>query len=199
MTKPSIKIRLATINDTEQLTDFRISQFKTAKEFEIKSLDTFSRQSGTTIIAEIQGEIISTMQAEIVTNLTDLENRVDATIAKDAVNFDTFYLSKGATSKEFRNTGLNSFLRLLIIEQALKINSIQTLSGIAYDNAPRIRILKKLNYSFTEVTEWESSPTIGIGKVFLITLPRTSFYSALLILKSEITDLFSQYNFEKIN
>jgi hypothetical protein len=59
MTKPTITIRQATTNDKDLLTGFRISQFKTAKEFEVNNFQDFSKQQGQNLIIENGKEIIS--------------------------------------------------------------------------------------------------------------------------------------------
>jgi hypothetical protein len=64
--KPILTIRFANEADNVKLTEFRVSQFKTAKEFELLNPALLSLQKGLIYIIEQDGIIISTMQVEIV-------------------------------------------------------------------------------------------------------------------------------------
>ncbi|MFN8277213.1 MAG: hypothetical protein U0T84_07010 [Chitinophagales bacterium] len=196
MTKPTIIIRQANLDDSEQLTDFRISQFKTAKEFELLGTKDFSSQYGNVWVATRDSEIISTMQAEILANIYLLNSKVNCLLPDNFLTFDTLYLSKGATKKEYRNTGLNSLLRLYILQSIIDTTSIKSLSGIAYENAPRLNLLLRLGYEFAEISDWDSSVFKPIGKVFLLRLDRDNFNSAITEIKTETESLYQHFNFE---
>lgn len=193
MTKPTINIRQATIDDTEKITQFRIDQYKTAKEFEILDLDALSEQRGKIYLAELDDRIISTMQQEIISSVMTATILTHTIIPTNFSHFDTMYLSKAGTQKEYRNTGLNSYLRLLSIKEALTTNTINSLIGIAYENAPRLHILEKLGYIFTEVQLLDKEYTNPYGKVFFLSLNRPQFQLAIDILETETSDLTQKF------
>ncbi len=56
MTKPIITIRQATPDDKAKVTQFRIDQFRTAKEFEVVNTKLFSEMKGQVLIAELDNE-----------------------------------------------------------------------------------------------------------------------------------------------
>lgn len=196
MTKPIITIRQATLDDNEQLTNFRISQFKTAKEFELLGTKDFSSQFGSVWVATRDNEIISTMQAEILANIHLLNSKVNCSMPNNFLTFDTLYLSKGATKKEYRNTGLNSLLRLYILQSIIDTTTIKSLSGIAYENAPRLNLLNRLGYELAEISDWDNSVFKPVGKVFLLRLDRDNFNFAITEIKTETEGLNQLFNFE---
>ncbi|MGL6128440.1 hypothetical protein [Chryseobacterium artocarpi] len=61
MDKLTITIRQALLEDSQRLSEFRIAQFKTAKEFQIIDTKSLSEFKGQVMIAEVNNEIISTM------------------------------------------------------------------------------------------------------------------------------------------
>jgi hypothetical protein len=192
-TKQTITIRFATDKDTETIADFRIQQFKTAKEFEIKDLAAVAKQRGKVFIAEIDGTIISTMQIEVVNNSEEFKKIETAYIPSSFDDYKTIYLSKGASTKEFRNKGLNSLLRKITLNIALNDTEIKSLTGTAYDNAPRINLLKKLGYEIEEIQP-DLSYAKPVGKELFLCLRQSNFLTAKQLLSSELAELESEYD-----
>jgi len=192
MTKSTITIRLATLDDSDSLTDFRISQFKSAKEFELLNPSLLSKQSGQIFIAELDNKIVSTMQVEKCNDLTELNAKTTNFIPTQFEDYPCYNLTKGATIKELRNTGLNSYLRLLTLRNAAKTN-INSLVGTSYENSPRLHLLNELGYEFYEVNEKLSDYIKPNGKVFFFSLSKDKFGFAIDRLTSETEPLIKEY------
>ena len=195
--KPKITIRYATPADSDRITEFRITQFKTAKEFELINPSLLALQRGHIYLIEQDDQIISTMQIETSTDKEHFQKISTAHIPDPFDDFDTAYLSKGATIKEYRNSGLNSYLRRLTLLNAINNASIESLTGFAYENAPRLNLLKDLGYEFIETKLLDQSFTIPKGKVFFLKLQRKNFSFAYEKLINETYNLDKQ--FEIIN
>ena len=191
--KQTLTIRYATSADSDRLTNFRISQFKTAKEFEILDLKSLSKQSGAVYIVELDGELISTMQFEVVSNYDNLQILTHTHVPKQFNLFNTVYLSKAATTKEHRNSGLNSILRKLTLISFLNDASINSLTGIAHENAPRVHLIEKLGYKFTDVNPLNFNYAVPRGRVFFIELERERFNKAISFLQDETAELNQQF------
>lgn len=189
MTKPILTIRYATIDDAENVANFRIEQYKSAKEFKICDLSALSQQRGKIYIAELDNNIISTMQIEVIETIQDAIKLTHTIVPNNFSRFNTLYLSKAATLKEYHNIGLNSYLRLLSIEHALTKENVNSLIGVAYENAPRLNLLKKLGYEFTEVQLLNNEYTNPYGKVYLLSLDKFNFKSAHKLLQEELQEL----------
>jgi hypothetical protein len=192
--KPILTIRYATTADSERLTDFRISQFKTAKEFELINSDLLSYQNGQIFIIESNKEIISTMQVEKCTTIEDFTDKCSGNIPNDFKELSTLYLSKGATNKAYRNVGLNSILRKITLETALADSSIMSLTGFAYENAPRLNLLHAIGYSFAEADIKYCNYTKPYGKMFFLKLSRSSFEYAHNFLSSDVYDIAKSFS-----
>jgi len=194
--RQTLIIRYATSADSDRLTDFRISQFKTAKEFELLSPNLLAQQRGHIFIAEQHQDIVSTMQVEF-SDFANFQNVCHASFDNDPTLFDTLYLSKGATIKEHRNSGLNSLLRKYTLQAALKNPRVNTLTGVAYENAPRLHLLGRLGYIITETELLTKNFTKPLGKVLFLRLDRPNFLRAIDMLQEETQELREQ--FEIIN
>jgi len=188
--KKTITIRFATEADKEKVGDFRKEQYKTAKEFKVLDESVLYKQRGKVFVAELDGEIISTMQIEEISDAETLHN-ISATVIPSWFNhFPTLYLSKGATKTEYRNTGINSYLRLITLQLALSTN-IQSLVGTAYEGSSRINLLKRIGYTTTTTTiekEYQNFNT----PLFLC-LERSKFVNAIELLKKETEYLVNEY------
>jgi hypothetical protein len=193
MPKPTITIRQATSDDIEKVTQFRIDQFKTAKEFEVVSTELFSVMKGQVLIAELDNEIISTMQFQTLSNRQELVRAETSYIPDNFDGFETFYLSKGATSREFRNTGINSYLRMVILKYAVVDNKINSLTGTAYNNAPRMNVLKRIGYNMIETYNIVHDYLKAKDNPQFIWLDRVKFANAVDLLEVEIEELKSNY------
>lgn len=196
--KPTLTISFASIGDSDRLTEFRISQFKSAKEFELLDTTLLTKQRGNIFIIEKENEIISSMQIEKSETRDNLISISNVNIPQQFNFLPTFYLSKGATLKEYRNTGLNSYLRLLTLKQALLDDKIQSLTGFAYENAPRLNLLKTIGYLFQPASFIDNSYTKPFGHLFFLSLDRAHFVNALELLEDEMKELQNEFTL-KIN
>lgn len=184
MNQDKLTIRLANRSDEQKIADFRIEQYKTAAEFTIVDLEALSRQRGKILLAEFGGSIISTMQMEMVESITSFRALETAFIPLEFSDFPTIYLSKAGTTKPFRNMGLNTLLRKLVIENSLRTEAIASVTGTAYENAPRIHLLKRLGYDITEIPP-DIHYARPVGKELFLCLKRSNFQSALDVLNVE--------------
>jgi len=187
MSSFNLTVRVATPADADAVAAFRIQQYKTAAEFEILDLEALAKQRGRVLIAEARGEIVSTMQIEVVESLEDfmaLDLDITEEIGFNA--FPTLYLSKGATARQYRNTGLNSLLRLEALRYGMQ-QGVRSLSGIAYDNAPRLHLLARLGYSITVIPHRDVTYSRPKGDMLFLSLPEHQFQAAMSMLEVEVT------------
>lgn len=189
--RPVITIRYATPADNERLTQFRIDQFKTSKQFKLKNPAFLAQQRGHVYIIIKEGDIISTMQVERLSDMSSFKKICRADITLDPSEFNTFYISKIATTEEYREKGLNSYLRKLVIEKAIVDPKIKSITGLVHENSPRFNLIKRIGYETIEVQLTDLNFSTPEGKVFFIKLHRQNFNSALkeLELSDEITKL----------
>lgn len=192
MDKLTITIRQALLEDSQRLSEFRIAQFKTAKEFQIIDTKSLSEFKGQVMIAEVNNEIISTMQFQKLSNLNELILNQPFHVPKEFNEFETLYLSKAATLKEYRNSGINSYLRWLILKIAITDNSVQSLSGSAYGSAPRMNVLKRIGYNIVDTHVVDDYLLSQDNPVF-IWMRRIQFESAINQLNNDLVELRNNY------
>jgi len=196
----NIVLRYATEQDISKLTAFRISQFKHSEQFILVVPDMLSKIRGKVMIAEFNHTIVSTMQFETCHSAEEFEHISGAVLPTSLLDqqekYPSYYLSKAATHKSFRKKGLNGLMRLRIIELALKSHNIQSLTGVAFDNAPRLKTLLDLGYDFFEIEISEDDYTQALEKTFFLHLPSQSFKTAAKHLESQLQNLSSSINIE---
>ncbi len=198
MQRETLIIRYATHDDYKKLAEFRIEQFLSANEFTVKSPEKLANVAGEVLIAENNKGIISTMQFEPMPSHAFFKEYSNANFLSEPRTdiYPSFYLSKAGTTKEYRNTGINSILRIIIIQKALANNSILSLTGCGYENGPRLNLLKKLGYDFSEIKLSETAYTIPKGKFFFLCLERNQFQTAIELLDEETTQLKESFSLE---
>lgn len=197
--RQTLTIRYATSVDRERLTDFRICQFKTANEFLLLIPEMLSQQRGHIYIVEHEGEIVSTMQVEYCLSIETFQHLSGSLCLKNKPQeniFPLLYLSKAGTVKPLRNSGINSFLRLLTLRNAIQREEIKALTGIAFENAPRLHLLEKIGYRFTEISMSKDDYTMPLGKTYFLSLQRELFFQAIQKLEVETMELQQAFNIE---
>ena len=198
MKKEKLIIRYAKPADFDTLAKFRIEQFLSSNEFVVKTPEKLANVAGKVLIAENESGIISTMQFEIMPSHEFFRDYSNANFLSEPRTdiYPSYYLSKAGTSKEYRNTGINSILRIIIIQQAIAESSILSLTGCGYENGPRLNLLKRLGYDFSEIKLSETAYTVPNGKFFFLCLERQKLQSALEKLEEETKELKANFDLE---
>lgn len=191
-------IRLAEEQDQFVLTNFLRRQFKTAKEFDLVEPEMLFYDKGTMLIAECNNNVLSIMQVDICRDVVYFNkicgNYINSTFHFNAYN--TLFLSKAATDDNFKRIGLNNLLRKIILKSAINNTSIKSITGVAFENAPRFKTLKRLGYNFQEVKLTNNDYVQPKEKVYFLSLDRSLFKKALLILEQETISLATLYKID---
>lgn len=191
--KREIVVRFARNEDRDAIADFRISQYKSARQFELIDESLLRQQSGNIYLIEHEGNIVSTVQANICLNFEQLDDQTTAILDTNLDIFPCMNITKVATEQSFRNTGLNSYLRLQFIKKAREDN-IKAISGTSYENSPRLNLLKELGYKFCSVGEKQQNYIKPKGKVFFFYLDSSFFESAIKILEVRTKPIHDQFD-----
>ena len=194
MNKPTINIRLATLDDTQKLYHLRHSSFSETEEFKLINADYLKIQRGSVYVAEYNSKLISTIQFEVVEKISDLIEKSGTNIIEDREILNTIYLSKGATERKFRNTGINSIIRLFALNEALRNATINSITGIGYENAPRLNLLKHMGYDLIEASSFDYDFIVPNGKVHFLYLNKQYFKQAITLLEKMMRDLENTHN-----
>ncbi|MDO7886636.1 hypothetical protein [Hymenobacter cheonanensis] len=170
-----ITIRLATAADFDAVAALRLAAYRAAPEFTIADEAAVTRWDGQVLVADCSANgLVATMQYIPCRSLADLAHFNGSLPAVEFKAFPTLLLNRGATRPGRHYQGLNSRLRLAMLETALADPQLQSLTGFVYAGAPRLNLLRALGYSFCPV----SGADITFGEhteELFVALPRTQF------------------------
>lgn len=197
--KYDLAVRFARPDDIEKLGHIKARQFKNCKEFTLKDEGLLIKQSGIVYIIEEpnSGKIIATMQVELFESLNTFlgfySNYYNYRVIPTPNLFPSFYLSKAATEDGYRKIGLNSYLRLLIINLAIAHPEVRSLTGVVYEEASRVKLMKKIGYKSLPITTKDENYVRPSVNQYFMCLDKSHFYSAKNYLEEEILDLKNRF------
>jgi hypothetical protein len=96
-----------------------------------------------------QGEILSSMRAEIIHDSYELSQKLDFDDLDNHITLPVGLLGKASTDGRYRSSGFNTYLRYLAYQYFYK-NNIRYVVGTMIPNAPRLNLLRELGYQFIE-------------------------------------------------
>lgn len=184
-----ITVRLATPADFEAVAALRLAAYRAAPEFTVSDEAAVTRWDGQVLVADCSGNgLVATMQCVPCHSLAELGHHNGSLPAVAFAAFPTLLLNRGATRPVRHYQGLNSRLRLAVLETALTDSQIQSLTGFVYDGAPRLNLLRALGYSFHTVSGEDGTGTFGEHtEEFFVALQRPQFATAAEQLRQMLT------------
>ena len=179
--------RLATAADFEDVAALRLAAYRAAPEFTVSDEATVTRWDGQVLVADCSGNgIVTTMQFIPCHSIHDFSHHNGSLPVVAFTAFPTLLLNRGATRPGRHYQGLNSRLRLSVLETALANPQIQSLTGFVYAGAPRLNLLRALGYSYFQV----SGEDVTFGKhteELFVALQRSQFATAAEQLRQMLT------------
>lgn len=121
--------------------------------------------------AESDGQLISTMRGEIISDLTLLEKKLECPWTFPLVlEMPILLLSRAATCFSYRDVGLNLVLRYWFIRFAMA-HQIRFLIGTFVTGSPREKTLQDMGYQFFEnELGWQQSTYRSLRPVTVVAL-----------------------------
>lgn len=198
-----LTVRMSTREDAPELNIFRIKQFSDSKEFELRSSDLLNNNHGDTLVAEMcineKKRIVSAMQLELFKNKNEfLVNYNPYYDFKELpLCYPSIYISKVATETSLRKIGLNSYLRLLTIKEIAINVGIKSLTGIVFEGASRVRLMKELGYKNIMIQQKPTGYLKPKVSCYFMWLEHKNFSDAIAILEKEVLELQTLYIISK--
>ncbi|MCA1794817.1 MAG: hypothetical protein LC660_13295 [Desulfobacteraceae bacterium] len=189
-------IGLVSAEDSFEITDLRIKEFKNARDFELlkpEQLYWNNTDEANPVIAvwDESQKIIATLRLIRVNDLRETSNMLEADIPVK-VSFPGLVFNAAATRKSFRTQGFNQLLRYYCIQAAMG-HKIQCLFSPVYQTAPRVAFMEKLGYSCHVFTNtWQNKLAPHCPRVLAV-LEQDRFLTALFILEKAIPDLIKRF------
>ena len=183
-----ITIRLATAADFEDVAALRLAAYRAAPEFTVSDEAAVTRWDGQVLVADCSGNgIVATMQVVRCLYIADLARRSGSTPPPVFSAFPTLLLNRGATQPGLHYQGLNSQLRLFVLDTALTDAHVQSITGFVYAGAPRLNLLRELGYMFSPVVANPHEHVTGHTPEFFVALQRPQFALAAEQLRQLLT------------
>lgn len=164
--------------DIHELNRLRLNEYKKTEGFIIKDEAVIwnkSDENAHVLGVWNRGELISSMRLEIISNLKDLEYKIECEIppelsATSPLEYPVGILSKAVTSAELRSSGLNAHLRYYLLKIAQNLG-IKDILGTLVKGAPRSKSLVEMGYNFySHPTGWNSPYYKSTGSVEIVHL-----------------------------
>jgi hypothetical protein len=197
----SIVIKTATAEDNAEIALFRTRQFSESSQFLLRNAALLNESRGETIIARKESEegssIISSMQVEYFGNIEALIEIYKPYYKLEGIPSccPLIHVSKAATNNDCRAMGLNSYLRLLLLKEiALPAEQVAAVTGIVYENGPRVALMRRLGYRSKVIRCSPSFYLVPLSTSIFMWLDRKDFGNAITILEQETKDLLTNYS-----
>ena len=109
------------------------------------------------------------------------------------IDFPAINIGKSVTKTEFQNTGINSIMRLQVFN-ILLYSKFQAITGIVYDNAPRVQTMRQLGYEFHEIQKKKGTNLEIFEKRYLVYLSKEKLNHAIVLLENRLLGQIKEYN-----
>ncbi len=193
------QIRVLDKTYSSQVNELRKKAYFDAKGVEVHDDGIFwNKSDDQSIVLGIFNEkrLISTMRAEIISDINLVEQKLECPWNFGAIPFPVIVLSKAAIDLNYTGLGFNSILRLMFFSIA-KDWGIKTILGTMTANSLRIASMEKLGYKFfSNDLGWHSTNYKSLEKVVISKLDFEQYGSrALEILTQKYAGMIKN-NFE---
>jgi hypothetical protein len=148
------QIRPARYDDQEAINRLRVAEYRHSDEFTLVR-DTAILWDGnvaeSVILAAWDGRsCVATMQAQVAQDEARAAEILGVSLAGLPGAYPALVLTRAATDRGYRRSGLNSVLRYHLLFAAEAVRSV---IGVVYEGAPRCNVLCRIGYEFFPVSD----------------------------------------------
>lgn len=150
------------------------------------------------MVAEEQGELISTMRGEVIKEFSVIEKKLECPWNFPLeLDMPVLLLSRAATLYSHRSVGLNLILRYWFLRFAI-YHDIRFMLGTFASGAPRENTLREMGYQFFEnKLGWQKSTFRSFSPVTVVALDlKTHGQAALDFCLKRLPDGIKEYSFD---
>ena len=159
---------VATEADRDAVNRLRVAEYARSPEFEL--LDSESNEwhptdAGVVLVAVSAGCPVATMCATVVDDQAAAEDLLECRVSISTVKFPALILTRAATCRSRRATGLNTALRYHLLSAA---GAVRCVLGAVYAGAPRLGVLIRMGYEFVPEPSWENDVRPRRGRSLVV-------------------------------
>lgn len=102
---------------------------------------------------------------------------------------------RSATDAQHARQGLAAAMRWVIVRQALRLD-MASITGVVYDDAPRVRSMQAQGYEFYEAPrQWDAEARLR-AKPIVISMPAPAYRDALRLIEAQAADALAACAFD---
>ena len=150
-------IRVACPADRDAVSQLRMAEYRRSSEFELVDASALAWDCGnaaSVVLAAWDGDrCVATMQGTVVRSATDAGELLECRLSLPSDRFPALVLTRAATLRELRGSGLNSALRYHFLVAGV---GLQCALGSVYVGAPRSGVMAAVGYEFLSGDFWEA-------------------------------------------
>lgn len=138
------------------------------------------------------GELVASLRGEFIKSESLAEERLHYKVEAFSALFPSILLGRGATKRKYRNYGFNTLLRYYFLGLAIDFPFQSCISSV-FEKAPRIGLLRDMNYKFNLVDHSTDSDIKVTTREYFAYLRRKDFLPAFQFLESKFGDNISYF------
>jgi hypothetical protein len=200
-TPGTVTLSLTTLrsNQASSLVALRKRCYQLSKSFEWfdeKALEWSDEDENAVVLGVLSdsGELLSTVRLNVKLDRAATEKALMYSTANIPSRFPTMIGSRSATLPEQAKHGLAGVMRWHVVQQAKRLH-MQSISGVVYDDAPRVRSMLVQGYEFYDApNHWDSEARLRAHPI-LINMPAANFDAAMATIHEQLGAQISATDF----
>lgn len=130
------------------------------------------------------GDLVASLRGEFINTREHGEERLHYSLERFPGIYPSILLGRGATKIKYRNFGFNTLLRYYFLGLAIDF-PFQSLMSSVFEKAPRIGLLRDMNYKFSLVEHSNDQDIKVTTREYFVYLNRKDFLPAFQFMKSK--------------
>lgn len=190
-------VRRLNKNDSEAVFAVRQEAYQSSAQFKVLNFSylEWNQVDDVAIVLGVfneKDELLASLRGEFIRTRDEAESRLHYSIDRRLDLFPGILLGRGATKRAYRNYGFNSLLRYYYLGLAIDFPFKSTFASV-FEKAPRIGLLRDMNYRFTIPTDSNDDEIKVITREYFVYLERKFFLPSFQFLNTKFGDVIDRY------
>lgn len=137
-------------------------------------------------------ELMASLRGVVIKSKAEAEKKLHYSLTIDKNLFPGILLGRGASKRKYRNQGLNSLLRYYFLGFCIDF-PFNSLFASVFEDAPRIALLREMNYQFTIPKSSEDKDIDVLTQEYFVYLQRDNFLPSFQFLQDKFHVVIEEY------
>jgi hypothetical protein len=185
----------------EEITQLRIRSYRLSSSFSwfdetALHWNEVDRNSAVLGVFNERNLLVSTVRASIRVDRFAIDLFLMYSTKNVPTRLPALIGSRSATHADYAKVGLAAAMRWVIVRNSLRLQ-LGSITGVVYDNAPRVRSMMSHGYEFFDAPEqWDDEATV-LAKPIIISMPASAFSNAVHQIELEAAKVLSDCEFDE--